>query len=823
MNNDPATVSNQIAEPENPLAQANLSSNCWQQHILSDTSAWQTVLQDIQLQDKTVVELGSGTGVLTKIIKACRPKHVIAYEIDTSLTPADLRSRLDLREVDFTLAQHTVFFDREACLIASPPYNQLEFIRTQLIDRYQIRDVLLSVPQKALDLFSDFEVVAQISGSAFIPPTKNLHFLIKRGFEPCTSSPPHSQNHVLDSVRAQQLETFGATSDIEYIDKLIADLSEEIQNPKSSAKLGSSRRIVICLSNNPRKLPEVRRNLERYGVETFQAPNIEHHDLIRRLLQINLPQISVKAVTRETTRLYKQGSYVLADCADMEPVDHLSSLACYTLDSNSGAICRDDYCWITTGFIDQDRRQTDDVFGWDDIFVVKALQMSYQKLLQRGAKISSRDMVYSQYLREHLYYRKHIDLTETPLEQGQTIDFNIDVAAFVDRNPYLSNSAARTCGLTQLFKYVAEQGVFFRSPVNRREKNYWLPGLNAGIPLVPKSDPVHQITFMAHDFGHMLIPDLIVAGPLTAQQRRCYIVYRMLSEALTLVLADMLFVDSLARAGITYDYSKRKIYPLFKACGLELSEPQQIEQNLKKLLWANTRYCLRGDDSEYRKLLAEAGSDTSSLQAFQTKYMPFFVEDYRWTERNLACLESQAAQLQNWWSTVEPIANSYGLGLETTAVFSQGLAEDPDDCIAQCFERVYQNRIKPALSTISEPGSEQQRRSKAFARYMIGQLSLCSHFSYVSSTAAYQDKLVKTLLDKANVGFSLDEVNHMRAFFGQYVDSLVEHNQLQLDDALTYKQVHPLFEPFYVFYDEDPQFYEGLPEISERILTQSGN
>jgi len=41
----------------------------------------------------------------------------------------------------------------------------------------------------------------------------------------------------------------------------------------------------------------------------------------------------------------------------------------------------------------------------------------------------------------------------------------------------------------------------FRSASNRREKNYWFPGLNAGIPLVPKRDPVHEATFMAHVSG----------------------------------------------------------------------------------------------------------------------------------------------------------------------------------------------------------------------------------------------------------------------------------------------------------------------------------
>ena len=77
--------------------------------------------------------------------------------------------------------------------------------------------------------------------------------------------------------------------------------------------------------------------------------------------------------------------------------------------------------------------------------------------------------------------------------------------------------------------------------------NYWCPGMNAGIPFVRKRDPVHEITFTAHDFGHFLIPDLVFTGELSANVRKTYILYRMMSEATTLVFADMLFVETLRR------------------------------------------------------------------------------------------------------------------------------------------------------------------------------------------------------------------------------------------------------------------------------------
>ena len=113
-----------------------------------------------------------------------------------------------------------------------------------------------------------------------------------------------------------------------------------------------------------------------------------------------------------------------------------------------------------------------------------------------------------------------------------------------------------------VFVAVANNGAFFRAARTRREVNYWLPGLNAGIPFVAKRDPIHEITFTAHDFGHFLIPDLVYTGNNSTNGRRAYILYRMLSEAVTMVFADMLFVETLRLSGHEYDYSKRHIHPL---------------------------------------------------------------------------------------------------------------------------------------------------------------------------------------------------------------------------------------------------------------------
>src|SRR5690606_33898717 len=132
---------------------------------------------------------------------------------------------------------------------------------------------------------------------------------------------------------------------------------------------------------------------------------------------------------------------------------------------------------------------------------------------------------------------------------------------------------------------------------NRREKNYWLPGLNAGVPFVPKRDDVHEATYMFHDLCHFALPDLLLDGQVGRAEHNVYVVHRMMSEAFTLVLADMVFVDALRAAGLEYDWARRRIHPLFASLGVGAAAVDL--SRLRPVLWANARFCLAGDPAAY--------------------------------------------------------------------------------------------------------------------------------------------------------------------------------------------------------------------------------
>jgi hypothetical protein len=291
----------------------------------------------------------------------------------------------------------------------------------------------------------------------------------------------------------------------------------------------------------------------------------------------------------------------------------------------------------------------------------------------------------------------------------------------------------------------------------------------------------------------------------------------MLSEAVTLVLADMLFVDTLRRSGHEYEYSKRQIYPLFEDLGLDFSEEEHFFANLELLLKANVRYCLRGDDAGYRELLGARGKGETNLERFKAKYMPFFVEDFRWTERNWSNMAPHAGQFRAWWRSVSPLRSAGRLRLETVDEFVRHVEGEPGDVVDRVFDRVFQTILRPVFQKRLTPVPPGEQLGKAFFKYMMGQMGLFTKYHFLPEAEAYETRVLDYLL-RIGPSLDLETVDRVRGFYEQFVDVLVDKSLISLDDALTYKEVYPLYPPFYVFYDEQEGFYPDLARVSRRIL-----
>eukprot|EP00466_Bigelowiella_natans_P019999 jgi/Bigna1/86105/estExt_fgenesh1_pg.C_80092 len=569
--------------------------------------------------------------------------------------------------------------------------------------------------------------------------------------------------------------------------------------------------------------------------------------------------------------------------------------------------------------------QTEEVFGWDQKFKLKGTHYSYQDLVSSGLKVSSRDMNVSRLVRDILYYKKRTALKFTDIRQDKSIDFGVSdvvhyiffrilthrrigcccpktvmiiltpyklflifpmkVRQFTEGNKYLNNPVAiqyripnmywllcpefvstkdtNTC-YTSRYTAMCNNGAFFRSAINRREKTsvtpsfvvlwslsifsvgrYWLPGLNAGVPYTPKKDAIHEITFMTHDFGHFTVPDLVFEGKVSTLHKNVYITWRMMSEAVTMIMADMIFVHSLTISEPEYDYEKRKIFPLLTDTGIDLSDSSMFVQNVERLLEANVEYCLLGRDEKYRAMLAANGvTSLENLEQFKAKYMPFFVEDFRWTVKNHSGMSERSADYQKWWQMVKPIRDAHGLCLKTVseAIENGCIGNSREELVWNVFENVIpledavlqlSANLLPSLIGVLDqcirPGwlqeekiamlPEEQQLSRAFARWLIGQAAIFSKFDFLPESKMYFNALKEASIDSKE-GMTLDEIDSLRSFFDQYLSILRAKNLISIDDENTYSTFYPLFEPFYVFYDHDLETYTNLEELSTQIYNR---
>jgi len=628
-------------------------------------------------------------------------------------------------------------------------------------------------------------------------------------------------------------------------------------------------RRVYVVTSNPERVPEFQRLLQLYGIEVCHASPFGYRTkrdgpqallpLAEKLLEQNNEKFWTKSVMYELVLLLCRGTEQHADAPGRELVDGeavtvSASLTCWSSQKGeqekAGQVEVFVYRHEMDAKIDLSKRREDrsGVFNWDDVVVDLYSGLSYHEKKLQGFKVSPRDMMLSQYLQDHVYYRRRRLCRHNHLEVSRAVDFGDGSPAlnFFRRNPYLfPETETSTCSSSffrRAFVSVLNQGLVLRAAMTRREFIYWLPGLNAGIPLVPKDDAVHEATFQAHDLAHFLLPDLLFTGEDSPLHRRLYIIYRMLSEAITLVFADMLFVEHLRRSGVEYDWSKRKIWPLFRHCGLDpfaegsTGSTEHFLSVFRALLEANVSYCLLGDDSRYRELLKDE-LEPECLKDFKEKYMPFFVEDFRWTSQNYRSMAARGAELRRWWSLAEPIRELLQQGPQGGAMAEELLTVEEFATRLGChgpettetssgaalvwsaFRDVFARRIAPIFQ-------QQQERScaetlfRAFGRYMMGQCILLARFNFLPESTSCHEEILGVLQEARDAGGQLTEAQMLKArgCFENYVDLLLERQLITLDDAATFKEVCPLFEPCFAAYDEPLEHYQQLKRVSQEIL-----
>jgi adenylate kinase len=631
-------------------------------------------------------------------------------------------------------------------------------------------------------------------------------------------------------------------------------------------RTGKMRRFAAVVSDNEWKVNEYRVFFGQYGIEVLQFPKIgiDHEDAMVALLRdCKTPTCVPLCIFRETSRLLKpsQNSEPLRASTMRDGVDaeHQARLSWWYWDNQSQSLTHRETSHCTKGYISLSKRQRSchemPSFGWDSVFVLHSIDMSYQEMAERHLKVSSRDMVLSLLVQQRVHYRKPRNLTHMPLPLTRSVDFRQTVREFLKEHELLDLPSVRSSGMHRLLHRVLDQGVFFRAPTNRRIGNFWFPSLNAGLPLVPKRDGIHELTYMIHDCGHMRMPDLVPTHNAALmddrdalQLERLYIVYRMMSEAITLVLADYVFVDALVKDREqlpekfkSYDFGARCIWPFFDALQrpvnpqFGLAQQEQIS-NLHDLLYANVRFVLCGDDAPFQSLMEKLGPESKAnaekhFEAYRKKYIPFFIEDYRWTIHNQKHMTSHhgGKNLSSWWDStremrqvLEDSPNS--LPIESVTDYQQSLLRFEqrqdnvgNDLVDRVFQFAFVRDVVPSLfsteSTVQQPSLSAELQTLipvklAFARYMTGQMILFTRYSVPkiqNQLASFQlqvmdhFRVVQSSLDLNTVFVEIDKC---RAVFEDTLDFLLSCNLISPDDVATFKEVVPIFSAFYVSYDQ---------------------
>jgi hypothetical protein len=451
------------------------------------------------------------------------------------------------------------------------------------------------------------------------------------------------------------------------------------------------------------------------------------------------------------------------------------------------------------------------IYGWDSVFCHHRTGNSFFEYDVTGYKVSARQNNISKIFQKSFHYSKNADLHHNPQHYSETVDFhNKSFAKYIQTVPEFcptENSAINTI-ITNVCQQAINQGAFFRSARNRRH-NGWCPGLNMGIPFTSKpKDRIHELAYQFHDCSHFNIPDLVFSGNDSPFNRFVYIAYRLMSEALTLVLADMIFVNSVFVNGGNYiTFEGRKIYPVFKK--MVENNPNyadNIEQFIHEVLYGSFKYCFFGDMIIWETLCGSNGDEV--LDNFKNKYDSYFTADMFWTATNYDNMVKSSTVYENWWNTVKDwrIEN---LELESIDEFSDefNLKEREIDKITlldKIFEAIYEKYIRRVISTTIKPVSETEVLTNSYVRYMMGQSLLFFRFSHCSSIQS-KFKLINDAM-KNDKEITTNSVQIMRHFYNMCLEQLKDDGYITIDDVVSYKDVFP---PFFI-----PNYLTGYESFS---------
>lgn len=651
---------------------------------------------------------------------------------------------------------------------------------------------------------------------------------------------------------------------IEPKDKLININPDVAIGYKASTQSLSLR--VVVITNNKNKFAEFYSQLsDGYGVDVTQwkcEANLDLNNeqtLNEMLLDIMKHQAtSPHFILREETTLISQKSYEdltnlpLAELAKrkLESLVHTSSLNVYKPQWTNAATDQKKLTGFTArkyekrsyGYITPDERSLHckQGFGWDAIFVNSAVNITNEEFFDKYGKKSARQYTISDFIENYLRYKALKALKHHNLPITRPVDFGanfVSVAKFIQNEQHIANPYNNDWLIQQLRVAMLNQGLFFKAAWSRPVKNYFSPPFS-GLPLTEKKDKAEETIFMTHDMLHHLICDLICDAETSKENFYIYSAWRMMSEASTLVLADMLYADGLIKNGVDRSCVDKRIYPLFEAIKTvqQISDPQQLSipdkiTFIKKLLSANVRYALLGDDNEWKQLLTNSYGEMevehfNRLEAYKAHFGKFFIGDNAWTRANFDNMHANKLSLDQWIANIDKDtfrnANIPLLSDVRKELDEQNIQlSHYENLIAPLFEYMFNAMINPHLeNTDAILEDDAILQSRAFRRFLIGQCTLFSRYPTPLNLDHIKNSILARLSD--DTPFSAHEQDVIRLQLEQYILGIEGMRLMSREEALNAIDCTPVFPAVYISYPQMQKQYGSIERVVKERIANYG-
>ncbi len=378
---------------------------------------------------------------------------------------------------------------------------------------------------------------------------------------------------------------------------------------------------------------------------------------------------------------------------------------------------------------------------------------------------------------------------------GDSPRVDVDPSKWIVDNPFMSDLCRRFPQYGNMVRFLCnERGLFLKVGNQANQRAYWNSSLNGGLPAYKKADPVHEGTFMLHDLFHFVPTDPLLGNAnLSPAHRSTYVAHRLLSEASTLVLADMVAVDDAGLVEHGYDIAKRKIFPVYES----IKKAQGAQPDLDKLLAANAYFCFTGSTKGFSQL----GASKESLAGFAEKYESIFRDDFLWNVQNYDSMKDERDS--------NPLMSEYYDWLESntdlpTMHATDLLAAENGELDITRLLSVFRADFMMALN-YNKPISEIDRLGLAAQKYLAGQRVAFARFGELSSRTSLMqvfDESFNAIKAATTIGESRTLIEIASHTVNEYIGIAESLDLLLPHEAALYRFSVPLYPIKFVNYEK---------------------